>query len=248
MKLSFSLVLLSLVFHVSSEPNDAMVTQAPDFIGWIRQGAGYEVAICEKGVFTSSRYWAACVDTDQPALPTRCRDGSVLIFPTTTAICASTASCRTDWFFDNPEDTAARTMIGCVTGTRTLYHFRTTTVPAATSSAMPASSGALTTASTTASASASTSSLSPVTAGDMPPPNLAWIAGPIVGGLVGIALIILIVWFLTRRRNRYKNHAALPVPEAPDADADVRPELAEARPQDVEARREELPAIARGPG
>ncbi|CAH0032763.1 unnamed protein product [Clonostachys rhizophaga] len=223
MELYLCLLLLSFVFLVSSEPNDSMITQAPDFIGWIRQGAGYEVAICEKGIFTSSRYWAACIDTDQPALPTRCRDGSVLIFPTTTAICPTTATCRTDWLFNDPADTAARTMIGCVTGTRTLYHYRTTTVPTVTSSAVPESSRA----SASASASASTSSLPPATS-----PDLAWIAGPIVGGLAGITLIILLVWFLMRRRNRYRNHPGFAMPETPDS----------------EARPEKTPAITSVPG
>jgi hypothetical protein len=52
-----------------------------------------------------------------------------------------------------------------------------------------------------------------------PTPNYAWVAGPVVGGVAGIALIAAAVWFLCKRRQA----ARIPVSfSAAGTDAAVR--------------------------
>ncbi|KAF6844522.1 glycoprotein X [Colletotrichum musicola] len=54
----------------------------------------------------------------------------------------------------------------------------------------------------------------PPTPGPTPSASKAWIAGPVVGGMCAIGLLLGGIWFLRRRRRRRQRHMAVSLPTA----------------------------------
>lgn len=132
-------------------------------------------------------------------------------------IVSSTSSTRTICGYDNIYrslgDPSPYRFYGCGSDTNTQLIFMKTTAGPSSTSTLPESTSAAMT--TTDAKQAETSSPPPPPTPE--PQNLAWIAGPIIGGVAGIVIIGLLVWILRlrRKKNRSQPTAVLPVGNPP---------------------------------
>ncbi|CAH0045771.1 unnamed protein product [Clonostachys solani] len=202
---------------------------------------GYDRITCGSGsTFAISSSLAGCARTSAPGLPTSCRSSSTLIYATGSALCPSNLPvCGFHFIYTDLDDQAPFTRVGCAKVPNPIRYYRTTTGSrSSTRITTTRSSTSRTTSRTTARISStsgiesttfetstisSTSSENPTSsetdsvADDVneplpeQPASLAWIAGPIVGGIAGLVIIGLLVWIikLLRRRSAARQDAAI---------------------------------------
>ncbi|CAI6099670.1 unnamed protein product [Clonostachys chloroleuca] len=138
---------------------------------------------------------------------------SVVIYDATTATCPSSIPvCGTYMAYDSPDKTTGQTVIRCSDGkaVATFYRDTSTSSKAASTSSSSTTSSAsssfttLVQTATVTVINTSSSPEQPSTTSPNPNPNqnLAWIAGPIVGGIAGIGIIALLVWIILLLRKR----------------------------------------------
>ncbi|EQB44744.1 hypothetical protein CGLO_16475 [Colletotrichum gloeosporioides Cg-14] len=179
-----------------------------NFRGWFIQGVTTSPKWCANGQFrtTSAGYAGCCTDTKCP-LPTDCRNNVITWDGGSTQDCNAGATCWTmSVYATPPADGAFNRDIWCA-GSNTETELFLLIAATATSSS---STGQATSTSTSASTPTNTSAGSDSGSGSGSS-SKAWIAGVVVGPLVGIALGIL-VFFMLRRRWK-KKHAAAAAPE-----------------------------------
>ncbi|CAH0054745.1 unnamed protein product, partial [Clonostachys solani] len=191
----------------------------------IHFGRFHIAATCNSGdYYTTSSRWAGCVDGVR-SLAIGCTMSSVVIYDATTATCPSSIPvCGTYMAYDSPDKTTGQTVIRCSDGkaAATFYRDTSTSSKAASTSSSSTTSSAsssLTTLIRTATVTVTDTSSSPEQPSTTSPSavaatttpghedangsqNLAWIAGPIVGGIAGIGIIALLVWIVLLLRKR----------------------------------------------
>ncbi|CAH0027495.1 unnamed protein product [Clonostachys rhizophaga] len=150
---------------------------------------------------------------------------SVVIYDATTATCPSSIPvCGTYMAYDSPDKTTGQTVIRCSDGKAAATFYRDTSTSSKEASASSSSttssvSSSLTTLVRTATVTVTDSTSSPEQPSTTSPSavaatttpghedvngsqNLAWIAGPIVGGIAGIGIVALLVWIVLLLRKR----------------------------------------------
>ncbi|VUC21207.1 unnamed protein product [Clonostachys rosea] len=191
--------------------------EKPNFVGYIPFGNGFDdTQTCAGGstYYTWSR-WAGCV-TNEADLYTACTNTSVILVPTGKGTCSTSMTCGSGLIYDNPTDSTALAYIRCFSGTARPTYYRqkqSTTIKTiyATTTTFETTSTTFETTSTSnvysglGSDGNKTSFTFTVVSGPTAPQSLAWIAGPVVGGLAGIAIIALLAWIaiILRKRNSY---------------------------------------------
>ncbi|KAH7118921.1 hypothetical protein B0J11DRAFT_80495 [Dendryphion nanum] len=191
------------------------------FIGYTYQNAKWEVWDCRTGsAFLISGSYGRCAATaSESFIPTNCARGSVMVSGTSSSTCTGSkaqTSCVTGIVYNYIGDERPIMNYQCwpqwdggnYDATRA-----TTMAPTSTSSSSSSSSSASPSPSQIASAGSSTTSSAQVTnSGPSSDPNpqsesQAWIAGPVIGGVVGAGLFGFLGWWLHKRRQRQKQAA-----------------------------------------
>ncbi|KAH7092545.1 hypothetical protein FB567DRAFT_240063 [Paraphoma chrysanthemicola] len=180
------------------------------FIGYVSFSGSWYSEQCNAGLtwYQDSKYAQCCPATAKSCYaPTACVSGS-LIYPysdqsrTTTIACTENydntaySICNTAFIFENMQDSNPRTDIVCGESSVNWSYYRKldATVTAATSS-IP----------TSIPQPVSTALVAPnVTTNNNDGGSKAWIAGAVVGPIVGLALIGALVWFFLRRKKNKK--------------------------------------------
>ncbi|KAF2822450.1 hypothetical protein CC86DRAFT_469810 [Ophiobolus disseminans] len=176
------------------------------FIGWVQSSGKWYSEACNSGLtwFQEGRYGQCCPAslTRCPA-PTACVSGS-MIYPlpalskTTTIGCienfgnASYSICNTAFIFENMQDSNPKTDIVCGEESVNWSYYRQ--VPASITEAATRAPFSIPNPVTTAVGSLGT------TNSGKKGGSKAWIAGAVIGPLLGLALVGVAVFFLLRRR------------------------------------------------
>uniref|UniRef100_A0A8H7K9N7 Mid2 domain-containing protein n=1 Tax=Bionectria ochroleuca TaxID=29856 RepID=A0A8H7K9N7_BIOOC len=235
-----SLICFILFVRTTSQASAPTITSAPNFVFQRQENEGpaflgyqalkdgrYNTETCDGSstYFTSSR-WAACV-TDDADLYTGCANGSVVLVPTGNGTCGPSKTCGSGLIYNNPTDATALSYVGCFSNTlRPTYYRqkRTSSTTITTTLATTMTSSALSEARagpiSTSTSTSSTASPSPT---EKPAPqNLAWVAGPVVGGIAGLAIIALLVWIVLLLRKK-QSHAPTPENQFVQPDYTAKP-------------------------
>ncbi|KAF2852545.1 hypothetical protein T440DRAFT_30098 [Plenodomus tracheiphilus IPT5] len=199
------------------------------FIGWVESDNTWYSETCSSGLtwYQDGKYAQCCATTLQgcPA-PTACVQGTMIYpFPSlsTTISIACTENyndtrfsiCNTAFIFENTGDSSPNTDIVCGHSSVNWSYYRS--IPASATEVVVSSnafsipqvvSTAINAPTRTARPSSSTGSSSSSDKSE----SKAWIAGAVIGPIVGLALVGLGIFFLLRRRKNKK--AAAPPPAA----------------------------------
>lgn len=198
---------------------------SPAFIGYITKNGTYSASSCGVGYWTQRENVGGCVTQNGSPIPTACVNSSVMKFANgASGTCTSTMTCSYYSVFDNLDQQTTLSYYLCFPpqSARRSPMFRATTTGKASTTSSTKSSSTL--PSTTADATTSMIEI-PTDGADSGNSsgggqNLAWIAGPIIGGLAGLAIIGLLIWvvlLLKKRRNANQG------PEAPGETTQYQP-------------------------
>ncbi|KAF2002111.1 hypothetical protein P154DRAFT_521249 [Amniculicola lignicola CBS 123094] len=202
-------------------PADPTITAAPElkrqndaqFIGYVSSEGTWYTQSCNSGLtwYQDGKYAQCCPTTLASCYaPTACSNG-FLIYPysdlssTTTIACTENfentafSICNTAFIFENFEDSQPQTDIVCGAKAQNWSYYRKIPATATERVSTPPSDD-----STTTTSPITSTSTSPV-----PPPSpksksssKAWIAGAVVGPIIGIALIAGVVFFLMKKKKK----------------------------------------------
>jgi hypothetical protein len=136
-------------------------------------------------------------------------------------------TCGSGLIYNNPTDATALSYVGCFSNTLRPTYYRqkrtsstTITITLATTMTSSALSEARAGPISTSTSTSSTASPSPT---EKPAPqNLAWVAGPLVGGIAGLAIIALLVWIVLLLRKK-QSHAPTPENQFVQPDYTAKP-------------------------
>ncbi|CAH0057584.1 unnamed protein product [Clonostachys solani] len=205
--LTLGLLVLTPVAQQASSTTQPPNEYAPNFIGYVSSTGSYVRITCmPELIYSSSGSYAACLNMShtRTAIATTCVSGSMPVYPRSTVTCPETAPlCAWDYVNSDLKDEVPLTMVGCGTTSDPWDYYRETT----SSTSLKSTSGrddhsTLETVTTSTSRETSLSSDTPSQDSPSTQPNLAWIAGPIVGGIAGIAIIVLLTWIVILLRRR----------------------------------------------
>ncbi|CAH0020953.1 unnamed protein product [Clonostachys rhizophaga] len=222
--------------------DDAGQIAGSEIIGYASVDGSYSASSCPPGsTLKWEGKNGGCVATSatEYAIWSSCEAESILIASKTkyqwylnSNVTSGASVCYTALIFEDLDDKSPRSVYGCSAEPHQASLYIATTGTDATSTSLTSNTsmqasvkktttgGVASTRTQNPASSASTSS----TATDVSDLNsslgnsesedrdLRWIAGPIVGGIVGIVLIGLFIWFILRRRRKRQ---ALDVPAAP---------------------------------
>ncbi|CAH0048141.1 unnamed protein product [Clonostachys solani] len=216
---------------------------SPAFIGYMSKNETYSASKCGVGYWTQIDNVGGCVTKDGNPIPTACVNSSVMKFANgASGTCTSSMTCSYYSIFDNLEQQTTLSYYLCFPSqsARRPPMFRATTTGKASTTSSTKSSSSI--PSTIASATTSTTEV-PTDGADSGNSsgggqNLAWIAGPIIGGLAGLAIIGLLIWvvlLLKKRRNANQG------PEAPGETTQYQPSPGEQHLQYQPAYGEQQP-------
>uniref|UniRef100_A0A8H7TS44 Epidermal growth factor receptor-like transmembrane-juxtamembrane segment domain-containing protein n=1 Tax=Bionectria ochroleuca TaxID=29856 RepID=A0A8H7TS44_BIOOC len=205
-----------------------------EVIGYASVDGSYSASSCPPGsILKWEGKYGGCVATSatEYAIWSSCEAESILVASKTKYQCGASV-CYTALIFEDLDDKSPRSVYGCsaepqqaslyiattgrdatstslISNTSTQASVRKTTTGevASTRTQNPASTAS--TSSTETDVSDLNSGLGNSQSEDR---DLRWIAGPIVGGIVGIVIIGLLIWFMLRRRRKRQ---APDVPAAP---------------------------------
>ncbi|KAF2653468.1 hypothetical protein K491DRAFT_717973 [Lophiostoma macrostomum CBS 122681] len=213
---------------VKSAPADPTITppailprqNADNFIGWLSYNGTWGSEVCDPGAtWYQDGSYAQCCPTSLPSCsaPTACVSGS-LIYPlpdqSTTSTIACTENyndtqvsmCNTVFIYENTDDSSPQTDIVCGAAAVNWSYYRSIAASLTETSLTPTT----TTSSASSQTSSETASSTPASGKEG---SKAWIAGAVVGPIVGLALVGAIIFFLLRRKRNK------PTPEAGTATA-----------------------------
>ncbi|VUC29533.1 unnamed protein product [Clonostachys rosea] len=205
--LVLGLLVLTPVAQQASSTTRAPDNHAPNFIGYVSSTGSYVRITCmPELIYSSSGSWAACLNIShtRTAIATTCVSGSLAVYPRSTITCPETAPlCAWDYVNSDLQDEVPLTFIGCGTTSDPWDYYRETTT-GASSQTTSGRDDSSTLETVTTSTARETGSSPDTPSQDSPPKqeNLAWIAGPIVGGIAGIAIIGLLSWIVVLLRRR----------------------------------------------
>lgn len=205
------------------------------YIGWRQWSGIWTTRTCNLGgtYYATSSYWRCCGTElngcPSTQIPTGCVDGSLIypVVPTgtntatdTTRACTSIftssaqqthTACNILRMFENEGDTSALINYNCGESSIDWTYFRNQPQEAKQTSDLSSLNPSNTSPQSVSASVTSSSSSSPTV---IPPPgdesggSKAWIAGAVVGPLLGLALVGFLVWFFLRRRKRNQNSNA----------------------------------------
>ncbi|CAG9990261.1 unnamed protein product [Clonostachys byssicola] len=212
-----SLICFILFARLTSQASAPTITPPPNlvhqrqedeganFFGYLPLSDGrYITETCEEGgIYYASSRWAACL-TNTADLWTGCTGASVFLAPIGTGTCPPSMTCNSVLVYNNPTDATALSYVGCWSSSLTKTYYRQISTTASASS--EARAGSTSTSTSTSSTVSSSPTETPA------PRNLAWVAGPVVGGIAGIAIIALLVWIIVLLLRKRQSHA----PTAPE--------------------------------
>ncbi|CAH0043622.1 unnamed protein product [Clonostachys solani] len=195
--------------------------EGPDFVGYPLNSNIHTAGTCAGGLtYYTWSLWAGCV-SNEAGLYTGCTNASVVLDPTGKGTCSTSMACGSGLIYEDlGEMTSPKYYIRCFNGTSIPTYYRpkrlsiitTTFATTITTNALSGSQ-----ASSTSTSTSSTVSSSPT---ETPAPqSLAWVAGPVVGGLAGLAIIALLCWIALLLR---KKHSHVQTPE----NQSIQPDLA----------------------
>ncbi|OAG04029.1 uncharacterized protein CC84DRAFT_1261047 [Paraphaeosphaeria sporulosa] len=208
------------------------------FIGWISIDGEWTSRSCDVGgtYFQSDEIWKCCATTlDGCNAPVGCAAGSLIYsiytsssYSYTTIACTeayddpdatSWSVCNTGLMYENTADFDPVTNIFCGASASRFTYYRVRPSESTSSSSefsTPASTSAHPTDTSLGPADSATSTPSPT---PLPQPtkpkSKAWIAGAVVGPIIGLALIGLLAWFLLVRRKKKTTPPPPPPPPPP---------------------------------
>ncbi|KAI1870349.1 uncharacterized protein JN550_005277 [Neoarthrinium moseri] len=197
----------------------------PNFIGYTSWSGNYYPQSCVSGsTLSRSSSWAACRPTTASTfiIATDCESSSILLAPNTQFPCGSNLCYTIYVYSDLNTGSAPATVYACDTVSRKVTLYEETTGGAESSSSTQAtasSTASSTTSNPIPSATARSTSISSTTTSSSsviptdsvtdPSPtssrNLAWIAGPVVGGIAGAIIIGLGIWIVILLRRRQQS-------------------------------------------
>ncbi|VUC28533.1 unnamed protein product [Clonostachys rosea] len=196
-----------------------------EIIGYASVDGSYTASSCPPG---STLKWedtyGGCVATSatEYAIWSSCEAESILVASKTKYQCGASV-CYTALIFEDLDDKSPRSVYGCSAEPHqaSLYIATTGTDATSTSSTSNTSTQTFSTKKSTAGVVESTRTQDPAStastsgtgtgvsgldsglgSSESKDRDLKWIAGPIVGGLVGIVIVGLLIWFILRRRRR----------------------------------------------
>ncbi|CAG9948366.1 unnamed protein product [Clonostachys rosea f. rosea IK726] len=193
-------------FDIIPQFPDPMATSVPyleerdvdSMVGVFITNGQYQTMYCNPGrtpIDVSGRVLCSSPGLDPPnaSTPVTACSDSFALFGTTSVACSYPTTCGSMRLLLSTDAASTETWIACGSALpATIYR-----------NPPPITSGATT---TTSSSSTMTSTTSTTSTSPPPPPSSsssqAWIAGPVIGGVVGLALIGFLVWWLMRRRRR----------------------------------------------
>ncbi|KAF1930524.1 uncharacterized protein M421DRAFT_376078 [Didymella exigua CBS 183.55] len=173
------------------------------FIGYLELSNTWTSISCNSGLtwYQSGQYAQCCPETETHCYaPTACVGGSqIYTYPDSSSVrtiaCtenyqnAAISICNTIFIFENTHDSNPRTNINCGDSSANWSYYRDVPLEAtATTSSIPG-------------ATTSTPAL-PTQASEPEPGSKAWIAGVVIGPILGLALVGAGVWFFLRRKRK----------------------------------------------
>lgn len=212
------------------------------FMGWVSYSTGWSTRQCDIGgtLYQSGDYWRCCATTVASCNgPVGCISGSLIYAYSTGTLSRRTFACtdvyteaadrsfticNTGFMFENTNVAKAQTNVFCGISSVNWSYYRvkpeesSAVVSSATSAATPVSNSAIST---------STGLPSPTPLPVNPPTSeksesKVWIAGAVIGPVVGIAIIGLLAWIFLIKKKK-KNAAAAGGPPAMGAAESVPP-------------------------
>ncbi|KAF2437900.1 hypothetical protein P171DRAFT_437514 [Karstenula rhodostoma CBS 690.94] len=198
------------------------------FIGWISIDGEWISRSCDIGgtYFQNNDYWKCCAITRNGCnAAVGCVAGSLVYslytsssYSLSTLACTaayddpdatSWSVCNTGLMYENTADFDPVTNIFCGASASRFTYYRvrptesTSSSESSSSTSTPTSTSASPTDTPTNPADSATSTPSPTPLPEpTKPKSKAWIAGAVVGPIVGLALVGLLAWFLLSRRNK----------------------------------------------
>ncbi|CAG9944761.1 unnamed protein product [Clonostachys rosea f. rosea IK726] len=195
--------------------------EAPSFMGYVADNTTYKETACARGYYSSAGRNAGCVTDNTRPVATGCTSSTLVVYPNgDNATCTGSYTCSYHTIFDNLDQKSTWSRWACfVSGnTNKVIVYRATTHVSSTSTTSEISTttdqSATTGESTESAASATATSDSGTDGSSGGSKSMAWVAGPVVGGVAGLAIIGLLVWvvLLLKRRNANKGVEAAPDP------------------------------------
>ncbi|KAF9693921.1 hypothetical protein EKO04_007981 [Ascochyta lentis] len=213
-------------------PSDPTITPGPQidllrkqnddrYMGWLSYDGAWSTQRCDAGAtyFQSGGHWRCCATTAAGCdIPQACVNGNLIYSISSTALtipCTSAYSaltdrsftiCNTAFMYENQQDSSPQTNVNCGVSSLNWSYYRVQPEEAKTTSQPSAARS--TTAATTSDGSGDSAPASP-TLPSQPTKkkssSKAWIAGVVVGPILGLALIGFLAWFCIRRKKRSSN-------------------------------------------
>ncbi|KAF2792165.1 hypothetical protein K505DRAFT_56910 [Melanomma pulvis-pyrius CBS 109.77] len=207
------------------------------FMGWLSlSGGSYSSKQCDVGgtLYQTASLWRCCATSVAACdIPIGCISGSLIYSLASTgtrqlgtfgcnqiyteAEDQSFTICNTGFLYENTQDSDPRTNVFCGISSVNWSYYRvkpdlSTSTPAST----PSSSPATTTGSTTVTPTPADSTILPTISPNPPKKkSQAWIAGAVVGPIIGLALVGILAWFCLAKRRKNKTVVPPPSTTAP---------------------------------
>ncbi|OSS47520.1 hypothetical protein B5807_07439 [Epicoccum nigrum] len=224
------------------------------YIGWVSYSGSWSSVECEAGAtyYQTGGHWRCCGTTSAGCeIPQACVNGNLIyngavigastsvtlactdVYPDPTD--ASFTVCNTAFMYENSQDSSPQTNVNCGVSSLNWSYYRVQPDAAKTTAISSARRSATAAASTTDSdGSADTDTATPTdistTTEKKKSSSKAWIAGAVIGPLLGLALIALLLLFLLRRKKKSKAAAAASAPPVYAAQPQPQPHPAPTNP------------------
>ncbi|UPX20720.1 uncharacterized protein EKO05_0010945 [Ascochyta rabiei] len=230
---------LAAILTPSAAASDPTITPGPEiellrkqnddrYMGWLSYDGVWSTQRCDAGAtyFQTGGHWRCCATTAAGCdIPQACVNGNLVYSISSTALtipCTSAYSaltdrsftvCNTAFMYENQQDSSPQTNVNCGVSSLNWSYYRVQPEDAKTTSASSAPRS--TTAAITSDGSGDNAPANPTLipqATKKKSSSKAWIAGVVVGPIIGLALIGFLAWFCIRRRKRSNTTATAAAP------------------------------------
>ncbi|VUC38141.1 unnamed protein product [Clonostachys rosea] len=190
--------------------------EAPSFMGYVSDNSTFRETACVRGYYSSAGRNAGCVTDNTRPVATGCTSATLVVYPNgDNATCTGSYTCSYHTIFDNLDQKSTWSRWACFVSGNTnkvIVYRATTHVSSTTTDISTTTDKSATTGSTTETGASSTATSDSGSDGSSGGQSMAWVAGPVVGGVAGLAIIGLLIWvvLLLKRRNANKGVEAAP--------------------------------------